>query len=152
MSKIVFFLSAHDAFAYFSLKQGGDDSAQLKAVPGKKSITADYNGAKLAFFKEANRDRFLADPAKYAPRYDCHCADGASIGNNNNDGKVPGNRQLWRIVTGKLHVYITKAVVGFWNKSIPKHIRRTDRNWANIGKKSALTCAISSCSTMVAPL
>ena len=64
-------------------------SAQLKAVPGKKSITADYNGAKSAFSKKANRDRFLADPAEYAPRYDGHCAYGASIGNNNNDGKVP---------------------------------------------------------------
>lgn len=119
--------SGHDVVAYFSLPQNPVGQSQPAAIPGKADITAEYNGAIFAFSTEANRDAFLADPVKYAPQYDGHCAYGVSKG-----GKVPGNPNLWRIVDGKLFLNITKNVVGFWEEDIPGNIDLAENNWASI--------------------
>lgn len=119
-----FAASGHDVVAYFSLPQAPVGQAQPNAVPGRADITAEYNGAKFAFSTPENRDLFLADPARYAPQYDGHCAYGVSKG-----GKVPGNPNLWRIVDGKLYLNITKNVVGFWEEDIPGNISLAQTNW-----------------------
>jgi len=71
-------VSGYDVVAFYSLEQSPIGSAQPEAVPGKKSITAEHNGATWAFSTEENRDKFLADPSKYAPEYDGHCAYGTN--------------------------------------------------------------------------
>jgi len=119
-----FALGGYDAVAYFELKQVPVGQHQPEAVPGKTSITADYNGAKWAFATEEHRAKFLADPAKYVPAYDGHCAYGIAQG-----GKVPGNPNLWRIVDGKLYLNITPTVVGFWESDIPGNLSKAEGNW-----------------------
>ncbi len=145
VDKTGFALSGYDAVAYQSLKPSD------KAVPGKTSITAEWNNAKWAFSTPANRDEFLTNPAKYAPQYDGHCAYGASVGNSNKGGKVPGNPHLWTITDGKLYVNITKVVNGFWQKNITGHIKRADRNWKRIGDKAASKRNVPSFNTKNAP-
>lgn len=120
-------VSGFDVVAYFDMPQSAVGSPQPPAVAGNASITADYNGATFAFSTEENRSRFLADPAKYVPQYDGHCAFGVSKG-----GKVPGNPNLWRIVDGKLYLNITPNVVGFWEEDIPGNINKAEGNWASI--------------------
>ncbi|MEM8980066.1 MAG: YHS domain-containing (seleno)protein [Pseudomonadota bacterium] len=127
-----FAVSGYDVVAYFGLPQSEVGSPQAPGVPGKASITADYNGATFAFSSEANRDTFLADPAKYAPQFDGHCAYGVSKG-----GKVPANPNLWRIVDGKLFLNITKNVVGFWEEDIPGNITLANGNWPGIEPSAA---------------
>ncbi len=119
-----FAVSGYDPVAFFSLEQGDVGSAQPSAVPGKSSITTEWNGAKWAFASEENKEKFLADPEKYAPAYDGHCAYGISQG-----GKVPGNPNLWRIVDGKLYLNINPPVVGFWEANIPGFIETADQKW-----------------------
>ncbi|MDF3415754.1 YHS domain-containing protein [Sulfitobacter sp. M57] len=119
--------SGHDVVAYFSLPQNAVGQSQPAAVPGKADITAEYNGATFAFSTEANRETFLANPEKYAPQYDGHCAYGVSKG-----GKVPGNPNLWRIVDDKLFLNINKNVVGFWEEDIPGNINLAETNWPSI--------------------
>lgn len=119
-----FAVSGYDPVAYFELTQAPVGQKQQPAVPGKTSITAEYNGATWAFASEANRAKFLADPAKYVPAYDGHCAYGVAQG-----GKVPGNPNLWRIVDGKLYLNITPAVVGFWESDIPGNLTKAESNW-----------------------
>lgn len=41
---------------------------------GSEQFVATYNGAPFWFASAQNRDRFLADPAAFAPAYDGHCA------------------------------------------------------------------------------
>jgi len=122
-----FAISGHDVVAYFDLEQSPVGEKQPKAVPGRKDITAEYNGATWAFSTEENRDKFLANPEKYAPAYDGHCAYGVAKG-----GKVPGNPHLWRIVDGQLYVNITKEVVGFWEEDVPGNIEQAESNWPGI--------------------
>tara|TARA_R110002095_G_scaffold191418_1_gene168992 strand:+ start:479 stop:1003 length:525 start_codon:yes stop_codon:yes gene_type:complete len=122
-----FAASGYDVVAYFDLAANPVGQAQPAAVPGKAAITADYNGATFAFSSHANRAAFVANPAKYAPQYDGHCAYGVSKG-----GKVPGNPNLWRIVDGKLYLNITKNVAGFWEEDIPGNINLAEDNWTTI--------------------
>jgi YHS domain-containing protein len=121
-----FALSGYDPVAYFDLKQVPLGEKQPEAVPGKAGITADYNGAAWAFASEEHREKFLADPAKYAPAYDGHCAYGLAQG-----GKVPGNPNLWRIVDGKLYLNITPTIVGFWESDIPGNLTKAEDNWSS---------------------
>ena len=119
-----FAVSGYDVVAYFDLEQAPGGSAQPEAVPGRADITADYNGATFAFSTEENRETFLADPERFAPQYDGHCAYGVSRG-----GKVPGNPHLWRIVDDTLYLNITTNVVSFWEEDIPGNISLAMDYW-----------------------
>ena len=130
-------VSGYDVVAYFDLPQSEIGTPQPEGVQGRADITAEYNGATFAFATEANRDTFLADPARFAPQYDGHCAFGVAKG-----GKVPGNPNLWRIVDDKLYLNITKNVVGFWEEDIPGNISLASGNWTNIEPNDASDRAI----------
>lgn len=132
-----FAVSGYDVVAYFDLDQVAVGQSQPQGVPGNANITADYNGATFAFSTEANRDAFLADPARYAPQYDGHCAYGVSRG-----GKVPGNPNLWRIVNDKLYLNITPVVVGFWEEDIPGNLSLAETNWDGLEGDDASTNTI----------
>ncbi len=134
VDKTGFAASGFDVVSYFDLDQSKVGETQTAPTPGKAGITADYNGAKFAFATEAHRDAFAANPAKYAPQYDGHCAYGVAKG-----GKVPGNPTLWRIVDGKLYLNITKNVVGFWEEDIPGNLSKSESNWTNLEAQAAST-------------
>jgi YHS domain-containing protein len=119
--------SGYDVVAYFDMKQAPVGKAQPRAVPGSAEFTAEHNGATFAFANADNLARFQADPARYAPQYDGHCAYGVVKG-----GKVPGNPHLWRIVDGKLYLNITENVVTFWEEDIEGHIETSEANWQGI--------------------
>lgn len=127
-----FAVSGHDVVAYFGLEQSAVGAPQPKAVVGKIEITADYNGATFAFSNAANRDAFMANPAKYIPQFDGHCAYGVAKG-----GKVPANPNLWRIVDGKLYLNITENVVSFWEEDITQNISLANSNWNDLEPKRA---------------
>ena len=127
-----FAASGYDVVSYFALSQSKIGQPQQTPLPGRKAITADYNGATFAFATEANRNAFVANPAVYAPQYDGHCAYGVAKGN-----KVPGNPTLWRIVDGKLYLNITKNVVGFWEEDIPGNLKSSKKNWKKLESAKA---------------
>ncbi|MGI9449455.1 MAG: YHS domain-containing (seleno)protein [Geminicoccaceae bacterium] len=127
-----FAVSGYDVVAYHDLEQAAVGQSQPEAVPGKTSITADFNGATWAFSSVENRDKFVADPAQYAPQFDGHCAYGVAQG-----GKVPGNPNLWRIVDDKLYLNINPPVVGFWEEDISGQIGTADNNWGGLESAEA---------------
>ena len=127
-----FAVSGYDVVAYRGLDQSPVGTPQPRAVPGRADITADYNGATFAFATVANRTAFAADPARYVPQYDGHCAYGVAQG-----GKVPGNPPLWRIVDDKLYLNITRNVVGFWEEDIPANLDKSEGNWPAIAPAAA---------------
>jgi len=122
----------YDVVAYHGLDQAPVGGAQPRAVPGKASITAEYNGAAWAFASEANRQKFLENPEAYAPRFDGHCAYGVAKG-----GKVPGNPNLWRIVDGDLYLNITPNVVDFFEDDISGSIADASKNWQTLESEAA---------------
>ena len=125
-------VSGYDVVAYFDMAQAPVGAAQPDPVPGRADITAAYNGATFAFANAANRDRFLADPARYAPAYDGHCAYGVAVGN-----KVPANPALWRVVEGRLYLNITEDVAQSWSEDIPGYVAQSEANWREVELKPA---------------
>ena len=134
-----FAVSGYDVVAYFSLPQSEIGEPQPMAVPGRKDITAVYNDARFAFSTIENRDAFLANPAKYAPQYDGHCAYGVAVG-----GKVPANPYLWRIVDGALYLNITEDVVSLWEEDVDGFIGDADSEWDRLERKRASRKSIPS--------
>jgi YHS domain-containing protein len=64
-------LKGYDPVAYFQ-----DD----KPVAGSAQYTATYQGSRFQFASAANRDRFVAQPERYAPQYGGFCAFGMAKG------------------------------------------------------------------------
>ena len=141
-----FAVSGYDPVAYFDLDQAPVGQSQPVAVPGRADITTEWNGATWAFSSEANRDRFLADPERFAPAYDGHCAYGLAQG-----GKVPGNPHLWRIVDDRLYLNITDQVVEFWEADIPGFIVEADDNWTGMESAPASDGPVPALDTSAAP-
>lgn len=137
VDKTGYAVSGYDVVSYFDLPQSDVGHPQQSPLEGNAAITAEYNGAKFAFATEANRDRFLADPAAFAPQYDGHCAYGVAQG-----GKVPGNPTLWRILDGKLYLNITENVVGFWEEDIPGNLVKSESNWGGLDPQPASEAVI----------
>ena len=141
-----FAVSGYDPVAYFDLAQAPVGQSQPLAVPGRSDITTEWNGATWAFSSEANRDRFLADPDRFAPAYDGHCAYGVAQG-----GKVPGNPHLWRIVDDRLYLNITDQVVEFWEADIPGYIDQGDDRWSGLETAPASGNPVPALDTSSAP-
>jgi YHS domain-containing protein len=93
-------LSGYDAVAY------QDEGA---AVRGETTITTEWNGATWRFATPAHLAQFHADPARYAPAYDGHCAYAASEGR-----KSGGMPELWQVKGGRLYLLCSKSAVEKW--------------------------------------
>lgn len=120
-------VSGYDVVAYVDLGPVPDDAAPPAPVPGRADITAQYNGAVFAFSSLANRDRFLADPARYVPQYDGHCAYGVAQG-----AKVPGDPRLWRIIDGRLYLNLTPRIARAWDRDIPGNLSAAAEHWPGL--------------------
>lgn len=125
-------VSGYDVVSYFDLEQAPIGDAQPEPELGRKDITAEYNGATFAFATAANREAFLANPDRYAPQYDGHCAFGVA-----GDAKVPANPTLWRIVNDRLYLNITKGVAKKWERDIPGYEQNAQSNWPDLEPEPA---------------
>jgi YHS domain-containing protein len=142
-----FAASGFDVVAYFDAAQAPVGQPQPAPTPGSAAHTADWNGATWAFASAENRDRFLADPAAYAPQFDGHCAFGVAKG-----GKVTGDPQLWRIVDGKLYLNLQKSVAAMWEEDIPGNIVTAGTNWPGLDPQPASDRPVPELAAGLAPV
>ncbi|NRA20643.1 MAG: tat pathway signal sequence domain protein [Oceanospirillaceae bacterium] len=98
-------VSGYDTVAYFT---------QGAAVLGNKSFSLTHNGSLWRFSSEANKQLFIADPAKYSPQYGGHCAFAMA-----NDKRVSADPKAFTIVDDKLYLNYSLAVRVRWSKDIP---------------------------------
>ena len=112
-------IDGYDPVAYFD---------QGKAVQGEASYNCEYLGRQWYFSSSENRDKFLADPEKFAPQYGGYCA--YSLGNNK---LVRSNPESFAIKDGQLHLYVNDRIAKKDQKkdtikfSFDKKTR--DKNW-----------------------
>ena len=108
----------YDVVAYF---------AQSDAIKGDAAITAEHDGVTYRFASTANRDAFIADPARYLPQYGGYCAYAVSQGHT-----ADVDPEAWTIVDGKLYLNYSKEVRAIWQSDVPRHIRLADENWPDV--------------------
>lgn len=115
-------IGGYDPVAYFT------EGRPLKGSPGH---AATHRGATFHFATAANRDRFAADPDRYAPQYGGFCAFGASRGY-----KADTDPDAFTIVDGKLYLNYNQAVRSQWQKDVPGHVAKADANWPSVKEQS----------------
>lgn len=111
-------IHGYDPVAYFK---------DNEAVPGKPEFTAEYQGATWRFASAANRDAFVADPAKYAPQYGGYCAYAVSQGST-----ASTDPDAWTIRDGKLYLNYSKSVRALWALNKSGYIAAADSNWPKL--------------------
>jgi len=107
-----------DPVAYFT---------EGKPVAGDPALTHEWMGSTWRFASAENRDRFVANPAAYAPQYGGYCAWAVSRGYT--ASTVP---EAWEIVEGKLYLNYSLRVKKHWSQDIPGNIARGDANWPDV--------------------
>ena len=98
-----------------------------RPVAGRAEFTHAWRGADWRFASAANRDRFAADPDRYAPAYGGFCAYAVSEGYT-----APIDPAAWRIVDGRLYLNYDRSVQRRWERDIPGRIARADANWPRL--------------------
>lgn len=116
-------LSGYDAVAY------QDEGA---AVRGETTITTDWNGATWRFATPAHVAQFRADPARYAPAYDGHCAYAMSEGR-----KSGGMPELWQVAGGRLYLLCSKSAFEKWTSEFDARLARANANWLTLEQMPA---------------
>ncbi|MFM2041616.1 MAG: hypothetical protein RLY86_192 [Pseudomonadota bacterium] len=111
-------VNGHDPVAYFT---------EGKPVKGAKEFTYRWKDADWRFASAENRDRFIADPERYAPQYGGYCAWAVSEGYT-----AAGDPKHWKIVEGKLYLNYNAEIQTRWEGDVPGHIRKADTNWPTI--------------------
>ena len=113
-------IKGYDPVAYFTVG---------KAVKGKSQIRYSWKGASWWFSSAANRDKFVADPERYAPQYGGFCASAMVTGKF-----IDINPKVWKIVGGKLYLSYNLKYFEAFKRNLSVNIKRADRNWAEISK------------------
>ena len=110
-------VGGYDAVSYFS----------GQPVQGDGAFTAEHEGAQFRFVSAENRDRFAADPARFAPAYGGYCAWAVSQGYT-----ASGDPTVWRVVDGRLYLNYNRQVGERWSQDIPGNIARANGNWPTV--------------------
>ena len=107
-----------DSVAYFT---------EGRPVEGSPDFTHEWNGATWRFSSAANRDKFKAEPERYAPQYGGYCAWAVSQGYT-----ASTEPDAWKIVDNKLYLNYNKGVQAQWEGDIPGNIAAADGNWPSV--------------------
>ncbi|SFC07083.1 YHS domain-containing (seleno)protein [Pseudoalteromonas denitrificans] len=111
-------LHGYDAVSYFT---------KNKPTKGSHSYTATHKSAIYQFASEQNRDKFKANPAKYAPQFGGFCAMGAAL-----NKKLDVDPMAYRVVEGKLYLNLNKAVQKKWLTDLSGNLETANRVWFGI--------------------
>ncbi len=106
----------YDVVAYYTDGQ---------ATPGSPVHTVTWRGLQWRFASEEHRRMFRADPERYAPAYDGHCAWAMSKGR-----LAQGRPQHWAIHEGRLYLNCSAEVHEIWLDNRERMIPAADREWA----------------------
>lgn len=117
-------VGGHDMIAYREL--GADD----KAIKGEKIYTVEWKGADWHFVTEEDSQRFAANPEKFAPAYNGHCANALSLG----EGLINTNGKTWAIFDEQLYLFYAPRGARRWKAAddYREYKAQADKAWREI--------------------
>ncbi len=111
-------LKGYDPVSYFT---------DGKPAKGSKEFTFAFDDTTYWFKSAEHRDKFAADPERYAPQFDGYCAIQLSRGH-----KVEADPEAWTITNGKLYVFSIKKGVPLFNKESVAIAEKAGENWQKL--------------------
>lgn len=118
-------LQGYDAVSYFN---------SPGPQKGDSKISAIHDGATYLFTSEANKQEFLKDPEKYAPRFGGWCAYAVA----DSKSKVDVDPKSFLIQDGKLLLFYNGVWANTrkkWLKDPKNFLKAADGNWPEVEKK-----------------
>lgn len=115
-------LQGYDPVAYFT---------QKKAVKGKATLAAQYEGVVYYFASQSNKETFVKNPSSYEPQYGGWCA--YAMGSTGE--KVEIDPATFKIIDGKLYLFYNayfNNTLKSWNKDEAALKKKADANWNKI--------------------
>jgi len=121
-------IGGQDTVSYFA----PDVQKAHKVLEGDKRFEVRYLGASWRFASRESADKFAADPAKYVPHYNGHCANALSLG----EGLITTDGTVWEFFGDQLYLFYAEAGRQRWVKGDWKAYRlQADAAWQAILKK-----------------
>ncbi len=118
-------IDGHDTYAYHT----EDAATEHKAIEGSKKYTVKHKGAKWRFASQENADAFAADPEKYLPAYNGHCANALSLG----EGLIKTDGTHWEIFGDQLYLFYAARGRSRWlNGNFESYKIEADQAWQQI--------------------
>lgn len=118
-------IGGHDSVAYHKPEANNPH----KAVEGKETWKAKWKGANWLFTTEADRDLFSANPERYAPAYNGHCANALSLG----EGLIETDGTHWQIFGDQLYTFYAARGRERWlDGNFETYKIEADKVWAKI--------------------
>ncbi len=118
-------IGGHDTVAYHQPDAVAKHQRQL----GDKQYSVDYQGATWRFSNKQNADAFAADPERYTPAYNGHCANALSLG----EGLYKTNGKTWEIFDDQLYVFYAPRGRKRWNNgNWEKYKVQADKAWTEL--------------------
>ena len=111
-------LKGYDAVAYH---------LERRPVKGSLDFAYEWKGAEWWFSSAENRDKFIADPERWAPQYGGYCAWGIA-----KDRVVSINPTIFRIFDDKLYLNLNMTVHREWLGSHHGFIADANERWPDI--------------------
>src|SRR5512142_989442 len=104
--------------------------ADGRAVRGRHTIPATYEGRTYYFATEDHRRAFSASPAKYEPQYGGFCSDGAAY-----RVKLGSDPTQFEIRDGRLFIFGDVLGHEFWLMDEKANVAHADQVWPGIRDK-----------------
>lgn len=108
-------LKGYDPVAYFT---------DGKPVPGRVDIAVQHDGLDYRFATEEHKQRFLADPIHYIPKYGGFCSQGIAYA-----VMFGGEAEKFQIINDRLFIYGDQGAIDAWNSSPKKHLEYAEHYW-----------------------
>ncbi len=100
---------------------------ERKALKGTPQHTAEWKGATWWFTSAANRDRFIAEPERWAPQFGGYCAWAIA-----RDRTAPIDPTIFRVFDDKLYLNLNMKVHKDWLENRQVMIVNANENWPEV--------------------
>lgn len=113
-------VQGYDTVAYFT---------EGEPVLGSSEHEVEMHGVRWRFSGAGNKERFLADPEAYMPRYGGFCSGAMSRG-----FKATIDPEAFAIIDGKLYLAYNQAGMGRFEADTESNVAAADENWKTLRK------------------
>lgn len=114
---------------------GGIDTVAYHApnrtqeVQGQKDWTVEWMDAQWRFADEASMNKFAADPERYVPEFNGHCANALSLG----EGLVKTDGTVWQFFGDRLFLFYAEKGLQRWQQGDQEaYLEQAEQAWRDI--------------------
>lgn len=111
-------IDGYDPVAYFTLG---------KPLRGARDITLEWQGARWHFASAEHREKFRAEPERYAPQFGGYCAYAVA-----HDYTAQIDPDAWAIENGRLYLNYNAKVARLWQAQKAEFIPRAESHWPRL--------------------